>query len=109
MGIIKTVNSDQLSVIGKSRKRTSTSAFTLASASTLTSALRAGDTVVAIDPRYYRPTEVDFLLGDPSKAKKKLGWQAKVKLPELVKMMMESDLKLAERELLLKKNKMNVR
>jgi GDPmannose 4,6-dehydratase len=97
-GIIKTVNSKHLSLIGKS-----------SSTSTSISALRVGDTVVAIDPRYYRPTEVDFLLGDPSKAKKKLGWKAKVKFPELVKMMMESDLKLAERELLLMKNKMNVR
>jgi len=71
--------------------------------------LRVGDVVVAVDPRYYRPTEVDYLLGDPAKAKEKLGWKAKVKLPELVKMMMESDLKLAERELLLKENKMKVR
>jgi GDPmannose 4,6-dehydratase len=71
--------------------------------------IKRGDTVVAIDPRYYRPTEVDFLLGDPSKAKKKLGWKAKVKFSELVKMMMESDLKLAERELLLMNNKMKVR
>ena len=73
------------------------------------SRLKKGDSVVMIDSRYHRPTEVDLLLGDPSKAKKQLGWKAKVKLPELVKMMMESDLKLAERELLLKKNKMNVR
>jgi GDPmannose 4,6-dehydratase len=71
--------------------------------------VRKGATVVAIDPRYYRPTEVDFLLGDPSKAKKMLGWEAKVKLPELVEMMMASDMKLAERELLLKKNEMSVR
>lgn len=81
----------------------------LASSSTLASSLRAGDTVVAIDPRYYRPTEVDFLLGDPSKAQKKLGWSAKMKLPELVKIMMESDMKLAQKELLLKKNKMTLR
>ncbi|MFZ2196930.1 MAG: GDP-mannose 4,6-dehydratase [Thermodesulfovibrionales bacterium] len=100
-GIIKTVNSKQLSMIGNSLKSSTTS--------TSISALRVGDTIVAIDPRYYRPTEVDFLLGDPSKAKKKLGWKAKVKFSELVKMMMESDLKLAERELLLMKNKMNVR
>lgn len=100
-GIIKTINTEQLSLIGNSLKSSSTS--------TSISALRVGDTVVAIDPRYYRPTEVDFLLGDPSKAKKKLGWKAKVKFPELVKMMMESDLKLAERELLLMENKMNVR
>ena len=48
--------------------------------------------VVEIDPRYYRPTEVELLLGDPSKAKEKLGWEAKVGLRELVKMMVEGDL-----------------
>jgi GDPmannose 4,6-dehydratase len=53
---------------------------------------------VEIDPKYYRPTEVDFLLGDPSKAKEKLGWQVRTTFDELVRMMMESDLQLAERE-----------
>ena len=104
-GIIETVNSYQLPVSGKSRK----SSKAPHSSPVMHHRLRSGDTVVAIDPRYYRPTEVDLLLGDPSKAEKKLGWKAKVKLPELVKMMMESDLNLAERELLLKKNRMNVR
>ncbi|MDA8082982.1 MAG: GDP-mannose 4,6-dehydratase [Nitrospiraceae bacterium] len=70
---------------------------------------RVGDTVVAVDPRYYRPTEVDLLLGDPSRAKKRLGWTAKVGLPELVRMMVDSDMQLAEKELLLKKNNMPVR
>jgi GDPmannose 4,6-dehydratase len=58
--------------------------------------------LVEIDPRYFRPTEVELLIGDPSKAKEKLGWQPKIKLPELVKMMMEYDMELAERELHLK-------
>ena len=53
---------------------------------------------VAIDPRYQRPTEVDFLLADPSKAKQKLGWTPRTAFKELVKLMMESDLALAERE-----------
>jgi GDPmannose 4,6-dehydratase len=53
---------------------------------------------VEIDPRYYRPTEVDFLLGDASKAKEKLGWTPRTSFEELVKLMMESDLELAERE-----------
>lgn len=105
VGIVKTVNSDQLLVISKGRKSSRASHTSQVTCH----GLRPGDVVVEIDPRYYRPTEVDFLLGDPSKAKKKLGWKAKVKLPELVKMMMESDLKLAERELLLTKNKMKVR
>ncbi|NOR47887.1 MAG: GDP-mannose 4,6-dehydratase [Methanosarcinaceae archaeon] len=48
--------------------------------------------VVEIDPRYYRPTEVELLIGDPTKAKEKLGWEAKVGLRELVKMMVEGDL-----------------
>jgi GDPmannose 4,6-dehydratase len=47
---------------------------------------------VEIDPRYYRPAEVDLLVGDYSKAKKKLGWTPKVKFPELVKLMVEADM-----------------
>ncbi len=50
------------------------------------------------DPRYFRPTEVDLLCGDASKARKKLGWTPKVTFPELVKMMVEHDLELAEQE-----------
>ena len=50
--------------------------------------------IIKIDPRYYRPTEVDALLGDPSKAKKKLGWSPKTSFEELVREMIESDLKL---------------
>ncbi len=51
-----------------------------------------------IDPRYYRPTEVDFLLADASKAEKQLGWKPRTSFEELVKLMMASDLALAERE-----------
>jgi GDPmannose 4,6-dehydratase len=61
-----------------------------------------GKVLVEIDPRYFRPAEVELLIGDPSKAKEKLGWQPKVRLPELIKMMMEHDMELAERELHLK-------
>jgi len=61
-----------------------------------------GKVLVEIDSRYFRPAEVELLIGDPSKAKTKLGWEPKVKLPELVKMMMEHDMELAERELHLK-------
>jgi GDPmannose 4,6-dehydratase len=61
-----------------------------------------GKTLVEIDPRYFRPSEVELLIGDPSKAKVKLGWEPKVKLPELVKMMVENDIKLAQREVHLK-------
>jgi len=55
---------------------------------------KTGKELVAIDPRYFRPTEVEQLLGDASKAKKLLGWEPKIKFKELVKEMMESDLKL---------------
>ena len=60
----------------------------------LTSNLSSGDVIIEIDQRYFRPTEVDDLIGDASKAKKKLGWEPKVKFNELVKIMMEDDLKL---------------
>lgn len=60
--------------------------------------LPLGREVVAIDPRYFRPTEVDLLIGDPTKAKEKLGWVTKYELPDLVKDMMASDLKLFERD-----------
>ena len=53
---------------------------------------------VEIDPRYYRPTEVDSLLGDPSKAARQLGWKARTNFKELVRLMMEADLATAERE-----------
>ena len=49
---------------------------------------------VEIDPRYYRPAEVDILMGDYSKAKKKLGWEPKTQFPELVKLMVQADIKL---------------
>jgi GDPmannose 4,6-dehydratase len=58
----------------------------------------SGKIIVKIDPRYFRPTEVDFLLGDPSKAKDKLGWEPKVSFDTLVKMMVREDLKEAERD-----------
>lgn len=54
---------------------------------------------VRIDQRYFRPTEVDFLLADPSKARRKLCWAPKVRFKELVEMMVDSDLELAKREL----------
>jgi GDPmannose 4,6-dehydratase len=57
---------------------------------------------VEIDAKYYRPTEVDMLLGDPSKAKKVLGWKPKVGFKELAKMMTDTDMKIAENEKLLK-------
>ncbi|NJD53184.1 MAG: GDP-mannose 4,6-dehydratase [Candidatus Methanoperedens sp.] len=52
-----------------------------------------GDILIEIDRRYFRPTEVDILIGDPAKAKKKLGWEAKVQFEELIKIMMTEDMK----------------
>ena len=55
-----------------------------------------GKVLVEIDPQYFRPSEVDFLLGDSSKANSKLGWKPKVKFDELVRIMVREDLKLIE-------------
>ena len=59
-------------------------------------------TVVAVDPRYFRPTEVDTLLGDPSKARRKLGWEPKISFEELVSEMVAADLKEAEKDVLVR-------
>ena len=61
-----------------------------------------GQEIVSVDPRYFRPTEVELLIGDPTKAKEKLGWTAKCTLPELVKEMVESDLAAFSKEKMLK-------
>ena len=60
-----------------------------------------GTNVVAVDPRYFRPTEVDLLLGDPTKAEQKLGWDREYKLADLVNDMMKSDLKLMTKDVYL--------
>jgi GDPmannose 4,6-dehydratase len=64
----------------------------------------SGKCIVAVDPRYFRPTEVETLLGDPSKAKQKLGWTPKISFNELVSEMVREDLKAAERDELVKKH-----
>ena len=58
----------------------------------------SGKVVIEIDPRYFRPAEVDLLLGDASKAKRELGWEPKTSFSELVQMMTQADLEYAERE-----------
>ena len=63
-----------------------------------------GNVIVAVDPRYYRPTEVETLLGDASKARTELGWQPRIKFRELVKEMVEEDLKAAQRDALIRKH-----
>ncbi len=63
---------------------------------------KIGDVIVKVDPRYYRPTEVATLLGDPSKARRKLGWEPKTSLQELVKEMVEADYAWATRDSLVR-------
>jgi GDPmannose 4,6-dehydratase len=63
-----------------------------------------GHCIVSVDPRYFRPTEVETLLGDPSKARDKLGWTPKITFDELVAEMVREDLKAAERDELVKKH-----
>ncbi|MCT7568970.1 GDP-mannose 4,6-dehydratase [Aliarcobacter butzleri] len=64
--------------------------------------LKLNQTVVCVDPRYFRPTEVDLLLGDPSKAEQKLGWKREFNLQDLVNDMMKNDLKLMTKDVYLK-------
>ena len=63
-----------------------------------------GRVVVRVDPRYFRPTEVDTLLGDASKARAKLGWHPKIKFGELVVEMAREDLRIAQRDALMKRH-----
>ncbi|MDW5266188.1 MULTISPECIES: GDP-mannose 4,6-dehydratase [Acidobacteriaceae] len=63
-----------------------------------------GNVVVAVDPRYFRPTEVETLLGDPTKAQRELGWTPSTSFDQLVKEMVESDLKAAQRDALVRKH-----
>jgi len=65
-------------------------------------ALSVGDVIVRVDPRYFRPAEVETLLGDPAKAKEKLGWVPEITVQEMCAEMVEADLKIAQRHALLK-------
>lgn len=66
--------------------------------------LDSGELIISIDPRYFRPAEVETLLGDSSKAKTNLGWEPRIKFNELVKEMVQEDLKIAKRDELVKQN-----
>ena len=70
----------------------------------LAPALKVGDVILRIDPHYYRPTEVDTLLGDPTKAKKKLGWGPEITLDQMIVEMVASDLDKAKQHALLQKH-----
>ena len=67
-------------------------------------ALKVGDVIVQIDPRYYRPTEVETLLGDPTKAKTKLGWVPEITLDQMIVEMVAYDLDKAKQHALLLKH-----
>ena len=71
--------------------------------------LKAGQEVVGIDPKYFRPTEVELLIGDPTKSKTKLGWSPKYDLPALVKEMVAADIELFKRDSILKSYGYNVK
>jgi GDPmannose 4,6-dehydratase len=73
----------------------------------LSESLKVGTEIIKIDPMYFRPSEVETLLGDPSKAKSKLGWSPEISLDEMIKEMIEYDLDLAKRHVLLKNNGFN--
>jgi GDPmannose 4,6-dehydratase len=64
--------------------------------------IKVGDVIIQVDPRYFRPTEVETLLGDPSNAKNKLGWVPEITVQEMCVEMVQEDLKLAKRTRLLK-------
>lgn len=65
-------------------------------------ALNVGDVILAVDPRYFRPTEVQTLLGDPSKARERLGWVPEITVQEMCAEMVAADLQEARRDALLK-------
>ena len=66
--------------------------------------VKPGDVIVAVDPMYFRPAEVETLLGDPAKAREKLGWQPKISFDELVSEMVEKDLERARRDALMEEH-----
>ena len=70
--------------------------------------VKVGDTIIRVHERYFRPAEVDSLLGDPSKAKKELGWKSEITVQEMCKEMVEEDYKVASRAVLLKENKLDL-
>jgi len=67
-------------------------------------ALSVGDVIVRVDPRYFRPAEVETLLGDPTKAKEKLGWEPEITVEEMCAEMVQSDLKVAKQHAILKQH-----
>lgn len=96
VGVVESVRSEALGVRRK-----------VSNPSPVTSLPSPGDVIVRVDPRYFRPTEVETLLGDPTKAKEKLGWCAKTSFENLVAEMVRSDLEEAQRDELCKRHGFN--
>jgi GDPmannose 4,6-dehydratase len=97
VGIVTSVDQDKYNQV------TQNSSFKIApSGNALGVQNLVGTTIIGVDPRYFRPTEVDLLIGDPSKAEKKLGWKREYKLDALVNDMMASDLHLMTKDQYLK-------
>jgi GDPmannose 4,6-dehydratase len=71
-------------------------------------AIKVGDVIMKIDPRYYRPTEVEALLGDPIRAKEKLGWVPEITLDQMIQEMIDSDLYQAKQHAFLSKHGFNI-
>jgi len=94
IGIVDSISSSQLAVEVSTTSHLSGSS----------QKLQKGQVIVRVDPRYFRPTEVESLLGDPSKAKKELGWVPKISFEELVKEMVLADLEIAKRDELIEKH-----
>jgi len=69
-------------------------------------ALKEGASLIKVDKRYYRPSEVESLLGDSNKAKSKLGWKPSISAKDMCREMIEEDLKKAKKELLIKESKL---
>lgn len=90
-GIIASIDTKQYGV--SSMDPNQENSCLVPSAYCLLNQLKVGDALIEIDPRYFRPTEVEYLLGDATKARKKLGWEPKVKFKELVRMMVDADIK----------------
>ena len=77
-------------------------AIVVSTAGDMAPALKAGDVIVRVDPRYFRPTEVETLLGDPTRAKEQLGWTPEITVQEMCREMVQSDLAQARQHALLK-------
>lgn len=95
VGVLDHIDAKLFQSIVHSREITNSETSTINNSETL----KEGNILVKVDPRYFRPTEVDLLIGDPNKAKSKLGWVPKYNLAGLVKEMIASDIKLFKRDL----------